>query len=50
MFDNVFNIEIDIKGKTSDNVKATMDLVKLCMQRQIELVEQGNKRRIKPKA
>jgi len=38
MFDNIFNMVIDVKGKTKDNMKARMDLALYCDHHDIELL------------
>lgn len=48
--DYVFNIVMDIKGKTKDNIKARMDLKEYCKRKDLEIHEQSNGRIIKPKA
>ena len=50
VFDNVFNTVMDVKGKTKDNAKARMDLKEYCRRRELELVDRGNGKLLKPKA
>jgi predicted amino acid-binding ACT domain protein len=50
VFDNVFNTVMDIKGRTKDNVKARKDLKEVCKSRGLELQEQSNGKKKKPKA
>jgi len=49
-FDNVFNIVMDIKDKTKDNVKARMDLNEYYKHRELELQVQPSGKVLKPKA
>ncbi|KAK4389817.1 hypothetical protein Sango_2318700 [Sesamum angolense] len=37
VFDNIFNTEIDIKGKTKDNLNARKDLKIICNRLELEL-------------
>jgi len=37
-FDNIFNIVMDVKGKTKDNHKARLDLAELCVRGDLELI------------
>jgi len=41
MFDNIFNMVIDVKGKTKDNINARMDIALFCHYKNIELVYLG---------
>lgn len=50
VFDNVFNTVMDVKDKTKDNEKARMDIKEYCRRRDLELVDQGNGKFLKPKA
>ena len=38
MFENIFNIVIDVKGKTNDNIKARLDITLFCNRKNMELV------------
>jgi len=38
MFENIFNIVIDVKGKTKDNIKARLDIALFCNRKNTELV------------
>ena len=38
VFKNIFNIVIDVKGKTKDNIKARLDVALFCNRQNIELV------------
>ena len=49
VFDVVFNIVMDIDGKTKDNVKARMDLKLCCRRKESELKELANGKIVKPK-
>jgi hypothetical protein len=49
VFENIFNIVMDVKGKTNDNIKATMDISLFCNHKNMELVFDGS-RVAKPKA
>jgi hypothetical protein len=42
MFENIFNIVIDVKGKTKDNMKAIMDILLFCYHKNIELIYDGS--------
>jgi len=42
MFENIFNIVIDVKGKINDNIKARLDLALSCNRKNIELVCDGS--------
>jgi len=50
VFDNVFNIVMDIKDKTKDNAKARMDLKEYCKRRELELQVHPSGKVLKPKA
>ena len=50
IFDNVFYTVMDIKAKTKDNIKASMDLKEYCRRRELELVEMASGQFVKPKA
>ena len=50
IFNNIFNIVMDIKGKTKDNVKVRMDLKEYCKQSDLKIVESNNGKFFKPKA
>jgi hypothetical protein len=49
VFENIFNIVMDVKGKTKDNIKARLDLALFCNRKNIELVCNGS-RVAKPRA
>jgi len=49
VFENIFNIVMDVKGKTKDNIKVTMDIALLCNCKNMELVFDGS-RVAKPRA
>jgi len=49
MFENIFNIVMDVKGKTKDNIKARLDLVLFCNRKNMEVVWDGS-RVAKPRA
>jgi len=49
-FNNVFNTVMDVKGKTKDNEKTIMDVVKFCLRGDLELVQLQNGKLAKPKA
>jgi len=38
VFDNIFNMVIDVKGKTKDNINARIDIALFCNCKNIELV------------
>jgi len=38
MFENIFNIVMDVKGKTKDNIKARLDIALFCNRKNMELV------------
>jgi len=38
VFENIFNIVIDVKGKTKDNIKARLDVALFCNSKNMELV------------
>jgi tRNA A37 threonylcarbamoyladenosine dehydratase len=42
MFENIFNIVMDVKGKTKDNIKAKMDIALFCHHTNMELVSIGS--------
>jgi hypothetical protein len=49
MFENIFNIVIDVKGKTNDNIKARLDITLFCNRKNMELI--GDESRVtKPRA
>ena len=50
VFDNIFNIVMDMKGKTKDNLKAKKDLAFYCNCQELELKEGFNGKMIIPKA
>jgi hypothetical protein len=45
---NIFNMVMDVKGKTNDNIKTRMDISLFCHHKNIELVYDGS-RVAKPK-
>lgn len=47
--DNLFNMVINVKGKTKDNSKAIMGLKKYCRKKESWLQELPNGRILKPK-
>jgi len=49
MFENIFNMIMDVKGKTNDNIKAIMDIALFCNHKNMELVFDGSWV-VKPKA
>jgi len=49
-FDNIFNIVMNVVGKTKDNDKVRKDLALYCRRRDLELKAQGNGKMVKPKA
>jgi hypothetical protein len=42
MFENIFNTVMDVKGKTKDNIKATLNLVLFCNHKNMKLVCDGS--------
>jgi len=49
VFENIFNIIMDVKGKTRDNIKARLDIALFCNRKNMELVFDGS-RVAKPRA
>jgi len=49
VFENIFNMIMDVKGKTNDNIKARMDIALFCNHKNMELVFDGSWV-VKPKA
>ncbi|KAG8382892.1 hypothetical protein BUALT_Bualt05G0126500 [Buddleja alternifolia] len=49
VFDNVFNMVMNVKGKTKDNINACLDLQNVCKRRNLNLKE-VNEKCLKPKA
>ena len=49
VFENIFNIVMDVKGKTKNNIKARLDLAFFYNRKNIELVCDGS-RVAKPRA
>ena len=49
VFENIFNIIMDMKGKTKDNIKARLDVALFCNRKNMELVCDGS-RVAKPRA
>jgi hypothetical protein len=43
MFENIFNIIMDVKGKTKDNIKARMDITLFYNHKNMELVFDGSR-------
>ena len=41
-FDNIFNIMMNVSGKTKDNEKARMDLALYCRRKDLELKSVAN--------
>ena len=50
VFDKIFNIVMDVKGKTKDNPKARRDLSIYCDRWELELKDEGDGKIVKPKA
>ena len=50
IFDNIFYIIMDIKGKTKDNLKVQADMKNICRHPQLELVEVSPEKFLKLKA
>ena len=50
VIDSIFNTIIDIKDKIRDNAKAKMDTKDIHKYSELDLVDRGNGRMIKPKA
>ena len=48
MFENIFNLIMDVKGKTKDNMKDIMDIPLFCYSKNIKLVYDES-RVVKPK-
>ena len=48
VFNNVLNSIMDVKGKTKDNATTRIDLDELCKHKELELVDRGSRRMIKP--
>ena len=49
-FDNIFNIVMDVQGKTKYNEKARKDIEIWCNRKELELKPQPNGKLLKPKA
>jgi len=49
-FDNIFNIVMNVSGKTKDNDKARMDLAFYCRRKALKLKLMANEKLLKPKA
>ena len=49
VFENIFNIVMDVKGKTKDNIKARLNIALFCNCKNMELVCDGS-RVAKPRA
>ena len=43
MFENIFNMIIDVQRKTNDNIKARMDIALFCYHKNMELVYVGSR-------
>ena len=43
MFVNIFNTDMDVKGKAKDNIKARLDIALFCKRKNIELVFDGSR-------
>ena len=50
VFMNVFDVVMDIKGKTKDSNKARLDLATIYNRKELELKDIGHGKLIKPKA
>jgi len=50
VFDNVFNIVMNVAGKTKDNEKARLDLPLHCLRGDLEMTPLPNRKMAKPKA
>ena len=50
VFMNFFNIVMDINDKSKDTHNAQIDLVEICNQKELELVDVGLGKLFKPKA
>ena len=50
VFMNVFNIVMDINGKSKDTHNARIDLAEICNRKELELVDVGHGKFFKPKA
>jgi len=48
VFMNVFNIVMDINGKSKDTHNAWIDLAKICKKKELELVDVGHDKFFKP--
>jgi hypothetical protein len=42
MFENIFNIVMNVKGKTTDNIKARLDVALFCYRKNMELICDGS--------
>jgi tRNA A37 threonylcarbamoyladenosine dehydratase len=42
VFENIFNIVMDVKGKTKDNIKAKMNIALFCHHKNMEFVSIGS--------
>jgi hypothetical protein len=49
VFENIFNIVMDVKGKIKDNIKARLDIALFCNRKNIELVRDES-RVVKPRS
>jgi hypothetical protein len=43
LFENIFNMVMDVKGKTKDNIKARINIVLFCNRKNIKLVFDGSR-------
>jgi hypothetical protein len=43
MFENIFNMVMDVKGKTNDNIKARIDIALFCHNKNMKLVYVGSR-------
>jgi hypothetical protein len=43
MFVNIFNTDMDVKGKVKDNIKARLDIALFCKRKNMELVFDGSR-------
>jgi hypothetical protein len=50
VFDNVFNVVMDIKGKTKDSIKARRDMEVYCHKPELFVIRVGEGRVFVPKA
>ena len=43
VFENIFNMVMDVKGKTEENIKAKMNIALFCHHKNMELVYVGSR-------